>query len=132
MSARPTPTDLLKSADRAIEIGVGKRPDLAVALQNEGVEVIATDIRERSVPTDVGFVQDDVTEPSRSQYEGADLLYARRLPPELHQPTARLARQVGAAFYFTTLGFEWPEIPAERVETTTGTWFVATERASEK
>ena len=73
----------------------------------------ATDIRDRSVPEGVRFVRDDVTEPTLSVYEGADVVFARNLPPELQRPTYRVARRVDAACWFTTLGGDPAVVPAE-------------------
>jgi len=114
---RPGDTALverLSSARRAVEIGVGEHPDVAVALARRGVEVTATDIRQRAVPDPVAFVRDDVTDPDPSVYADADLLYARNLPPELHRPARDLARRIDARFRFTTLGGDPPVVPVDR------------------
>lgn len=73
----------------------------------------ATDVHEQTVPDGVSFVRDDVTDPTRSVYDGADVIFARNLPPELHRPVRRVAREVGAACWFTTLGGDPPMVPVE-------------------
>ncbi|WP_328761449.1 UPF0146 family protein [Haloarcula salinisoli] len=103
----------LSDVDSVVEVGVGNRHDVAVDLAERGVDVTATDIRERSVPDPVAFVSDDVTEPTLSVYEGADVLFARNLPPELQRPVRDVARRVGAACWFTTLGGDPVVVPAE-------------------
>jgi hypothetical protein len=110
----------LSTFDPVVEVGVGARPAVAAALARAGVTVTATDVRERPVPDGVRFVRDDVTDPDPRVYAGAEALYARNLPPELHRPAWTLARAVDAAFLFTTLGAEQPAIPVER-ETLPGT-----------
>lgn len=105
---RPATRDALVSrlsaVDGAVEIGIGRRTDVAAELADSGVHVTATDVRQRSVPAGVDFVVDDVTAPDVSVYAGAELIYALNLPPELQEPAAAVAREVGATFQFTTLG----------------------------
>ena len=103
----------LSAADSVVEVGVGNRPGVAAGLAARGVDVTATDIRERSVPEGVRFVPDDVTEPTLSVYEGADIVFARNLPPELQEPLRDVARRVGAACWFTTLGGDPVVVPAD-------------------
>ena len=113
-ATRDALVDRLASFDRLVEIGVGRRPDVAAGLAAAGVEVTATDVRERSVPDGVQFVVDDVTDPTVAVYADADALYALNLPPELHRPARDLARRVDAAFLFTTLGGDGPAVPVTR------------------
>jgi len=112
--------------DRVVEVGVGRRPEIAAALADRGVSVTATDVHERWVPDGVRFVRDDATDPDRRVYVGADALFARNLPPELHRPVRDIARDVDARFLFTTLGAEGPAVPAEP-ETLPGTTLFAAE-----
>ncbi|WP_232833766.1 UPF0146 family protein [Saliphagus sp. LR7] len=100
--------------ERVVEVGIGRRTDVANALAERGTAVVATDVHPREVPEAVEFVIDDVVSPTRSVYEGADLLYALNLPPELHRPARDVARAVGAEFRFTTLGGDGPAIPADQ------------------
>lgn len=117
--------DLLAAYDTLVEIGIGRRTDLAEALADRGATVTATDIEQCRVPEPVEFVLDDVTDPDRTIYEDAEALYARRLPPELQRPTWELARDVGAACLFTTLGGDPALVPAETKTTPEGTVHVS-------
>lgn len=100
--------------DTVVEIGVGARPAVARDLAATGVDVTATDVRGLEVPPGVAFAVDDVTAPERALYADADALYALNLPPELHRPVLDLARDVDAAFRFTTLGCDQPAVPVRR------------------
>ncbi|WP_254861688.1 UPF0146 family protein [Halovivax gelatinilyticus] len=110
--------------DRLVEVGIGRRVDLAAALVDAGARVVATDVYDRAVPEGVTFVRDDVVDPDPSVYADADAIYAQNLPPELHRPTADLAESANAAFLFTTLGADQPAIPVERVTIETGSLYV--------
>jgi uncharacterized UPF0146 family protein len=96
--------DRLARYDHLIEVGVGRRPDVAAALAARGRSVTATDVRGRDVPDGVRFVRDDVTDPEPAVYRGADAVYARNCPPELQAPLADVAREADAACLVTTLG----------------------------
>jgi len=115
---------LLADYDRLVEIGIGHRTDLAGALADAGVSVLATDVESRPVPAGVRFVVDDVTRPARAHYADAEALYARRLPPELQRPVRELARSVDADCYFTTLGSDPAVVPAEPLTIREGTVYV--------
>ncbi|GAB3671159.1 UPF0146 family protein [Halopiger thermotolerans] len=117
--------DYLSEHDQVVEIGIGRRTDLAAALAKAGVSVTATDIYRREVPEGVRFVQDDIVDPDPSIYADADAIYARNLPPELHRPALEVAREADADFYFTTLGGDQPAVPVERRTIETGTLYVA-------
>lgn len=106
--------DRLDRFDCVVEIGIGRRSAVARALAEAGVEVIATDVRERPVPDGVAFVVDDVTDPDIEVYADAEAIYALNCPPDLHRPARNLARDLGAPFLFTTLGGDPPAIPVER------------------
>ncbi len=117
--------DRLARFDRVVEVGVGRRPDVASALADRGVHVTATDVTPREVPESVAFVLDDVTVPDPDVYADADAVYALDLPPELHRPAATLAREQDAEFVFTTLGGDEPAIPVERETLPTETLYWA-------
>jgi uncharacterized UPF0146 family protein len=119
----------LSRFDRVVEVGVGTRTAVAVALADAGLSVTATDVRDRPVPEGVRFVRDDVTDPDRRVYAGADAIYALALPPELHRPTRDLARDIDAAFLFTTLGGDPPAVPVDR-ETLPGATLFSAESQS--
>ncbi len=108
-----------------VEVGIGRRTDVARALADRGCRITATDLHPRETPAGVGFVLDDVTDPDRSIYADAGAIYALNLPPELHRPTRDLARRVDAGFLFTTLGGDGPEVPVARRSLPGETLFVA-------
>jgi hypothetical protein len=124
----------LADYDSLVEIGVGRRPEVARALADRGVSVTVTDVRDPresgvSLPGTVAFVRDDVVAASESAdphpcYR-ADAYYALNCPPELHRPIRTLARQHGAEFLFTTLGGDQPAIPVSRETLPGETLFVA-------
>lgn len=118
----------LADADAVVEVGVGQRPDVAAGLAKRGVRVTATDIVDRSVPEEVTFVRDDVTDPDRAVYEGSDVVYALNCPPELQRPVRDVARTVGAEFRFTTLGGDPVVVPARPRTLDSETLFVASVR----
>jgi len=113
--SRDTLVGSLARYDRLVEVGVGERPDTAAALAARGCAVTATDLRERSVPPGVAFVRDDVTDPDRAVYAGADAVYALNCPPELQAPLRAVAAEVGADCLFTTLGGDPATVPVRRV-----------------
>ena len=119
---------LLDGYERVVAVGIGRNTALAAALVDRGVSVIATDVRERTVPDGVEFVLDDVTAPDRSVYADAGAIVAQRLPPELQRPVFDLARDVGADLFFTTLGADPVLVPTEVVSTARGPVFVATRK----
>ncbi|PSP74962.1 hypothetical protein BRC81_17015 [Halobacteriales archaeon QS_1_68_20] len=105
--------DALRPFDHVVEVGIGTRTAVAAELAAAGKRVTATDVVEREVPDCVRFVVDAVTDPDPGVYRGADAVYALNLPPELHRPARRVARQVDADFLFTTLGGDEPAVPAD-------------------
>ncbi|WP_265109080.1 UPF0146 family protein [Halosolutus halophilus] len=117
--------DYLCDYERVVEVGIGRRTDLAAALAQRGIVVTATDVYDREVPDGVRFVRDDVVDPDRGVYADADAIYARNLPPELHRPALDVARAVDADFLFTTLGGDQPAVPVERTTIREGTLYVA-------
>ncbi|MCU4743892.1 UPF0146 family protein [Halobacteria archaeon AArc-m2/3/4] len=123
--------DRLEAYDRLVEIGIGRRTDVACALADRGVSVTATDVHTRSVPDGVNFVADDVVDPDIGVYEGCDAIYALNLPPELHRPALEVARRVDAEFLFTTLGGDQPAVPVRRETIGRETVFVATSQRTE-
>jgi hypothetical protein len=108
-----------------VEVGIGRRTDVAAALAAAGKRVAATDVYPRQVPDGVTFVTDDVTDPDPSVYTGSDAIYALNLPPELHRPARDLARRVGGDLLFTTLGGDPPTVPVSSRTLPGETLFVA-------
>ncbi|ELZ04870.1 hypothetical protein C481_03787 [Natrialba asiatica DSM 12278] len=125
-------TTILAADDRLVEVGIGRRTELAATLAERGHAVTATDIYQRDVPERVQFVRDDIVDPEPSIYADADAIYARNLPPELHRPARDVARAADAAFLFTTLGGDQPAIPVERQPIRSGTLYVSTHRESSR
>ncbi|AUV80572.1 hypothetical protein C2R22_01925 [Salinigranum rubrum] len=112
--------DYLSRYGRVVEVGIGRRTDVAATLVDRGTEVTATDVHPRPVPDGVRFVRDDiVVRAERDAPPGppyaVDAVYALNLPPELHRPTRDVAHAAGADFLFTTLGGDPPTVPVERV-----------------
>ncbi|WP_353634971.1 UPF0146 family protein [Halobacterium sp. NMX12-1] len=128
MSNPPAVVDLLAGYRRLVEVGVGRRPDVAAELAARGRDVTATDVREREVPEGVAFACDDVIEPDSAVYADADAVYALNCPPELHRPLVAVAEAADAACLFTTLGGDQPAVPVERRTVASGTLYVARER----
>jgi hypothetical protein len=131
MASRNALVGRLARYDSLVEVGVGRRPDVAAALADAGKSVTATDVVDRSVPDGVRFVRDDVVE-RRERGPGelyrVDAIYALNVPPELHRPILDVARAADAAFLFTTLGYDQPAIPATRETHGEETVFVGRER----
>lgn len=123
-------SDVLARYDRLVEVGVGRRTDLAATLAAAGHEVVVVDVSPPDPPPGVCAVHDDVfgraaaverarragRPPDLGPYAGADALYARRLPPELQRPALTVARAAGAPLLFTTLGGD-PVVVAATPET---------------
>ncbi len=110
--------DRLSEYESLLEVGVGRRPEVAAELVARGRSVAATDVREFPVPPGVRFAVDDIVARSEATDPGplyrVEALYALNLPPELHRPTRDVARSVGAEFLFTTLGYDEPAVPVDR------------------
>ena len=110
-------TSRLGRYETLTEVGVGRRPTVALALQRAGRDVTVTDIRAFDAPAELRFVEDDVVAASERADPGAAYrsaaVYALNLPPELHRPARDVAAAVGAEFLFTTLGFDSPAVPCE-------------------
>jgi uncharacterized UPF0146 family protein len=121
-----------RGVERAVEVGVGRRPAVALALAERGVDVTATDVVDRDVPDPVRFARDDVTDPDRAIYADADLVYALNCPPELQRPAREVAREIGATFRFTTLGGDPAVVPAESRYVADETLFTASAQAPDR
>jgi len=124
----PNVADVLAEFDRLVEVGIGRRPNVAATLAASGHAVTATDVHEREVPDGVRFVVDDVTDPDPAVYANADAVYALNCPPELHRALLDVAERADAACLFTTLGGDQSAVPVDRRTVETGTLFVARTR----
>ncbi len=92
---------------RAVEIGIGHFPDVALALSGKGVQVFATDT-ERFQYANLRVVVDDVTEPDLSLYSGVHLIYAVRPPMELIPYMVRLSKTISTDLIVKPLASECP------------------------
>ena len=117
----------LSDFETLVEVGVGRRHEVAGGLADRGKTVTATDVHPRDVPAAVRFERDDVTDPDPAVYRDADAVYALNLPPELHRPALDVARGHDVAFLFTTLGADQPAISVARETIPGETVFVARE-----
>jgi len=124
----------LADYDRLVEVGIGRRPEVAAALVDAGCEVTATDVFDAPVPDGVRFVRDDVVA-RRDGLDGrpgdpydVDAVYGLNLPAELQAPARDVAAAAGADCCFTTLGFEEPVIAVDRETVGGETLYVATPR----
>ena len=91
---------------RAAEIGIGRNTDAAGILNNAGILLRATDVKNLPVPPWLPFAVDDVFSPDISLYQGADLIYAIRPAIEMVPPLIALAEKVNCDLLVYHLGFE--------------------------
>jgi len=89
----------------AVEIGVGHFPDIAFALLQKGMRVLATDIRPFEYSR-LKVIMDNIIEPDFSLYIDADLIYSLRPPPELIPYMIRLAKIISADLIVKPLSSE--------------------------
>ena len=130
--------DRLARYDSVVEVGIGRRPEVAAALADAGVDVTATDVFDASVPEGIRFVRDDVVARAAAVRETetadpgdlyrVDAVYALNLPAELQAPARDVAHAADADFCFTTLGFEEPTIPVDRESVGRETLYLARRR----
>jgi len=92
----------------AIEIGVGHSPDVAFALLQKGMRVLATDIRSFEYSR-LKVIMDNIIEPDFSLYIDADLIYSLRPPPELISYMIRLARRLSTDLIIKPLSSDYLE-----------------------
>lgn len=79
---------------KVAEIGIGNNVVIAEFLKSVGVSVVATDVRE--VTTSVEFYIDNVFNPRLEIYEGVELVYSIRPPPELVPAIKKLSKLLNA------------------------------------
>ena len=135
----------LNPYERLIEVGIGRRPGVALALADRGAEVVAFDVEVSEAARDAAaeppgsdggslrVVAGDVTALTTDDRavldalgldapgDGFDAVYARNLPAELQRSTVALAERLDAACLFTTLGFEEPVVEVRERSTESGT-----------
>ena len=83
---------LSRNYEKVVEVGIGSYPKVALALQNRGLQVAATDMLPQPVGLAVQF--DDIRFPQLDLYKGAQAIYAVRPPLELMPPLKRLANKL--------------------------------------
>lgn len=110
--------------DRAVEVGVGRRPETAAALAERGFTVVCTDVEPRETPGDVEFHVDDVRDPDLDLYRDADVVYSIRPPYEIHRPLAEVAAAVGVDLVVVPLGNEETPLEHELVNVDAETLYV--------
>ena len=89
---------------KVVEVGIGRYPKVALALQACGLKVAATDIQPEFVGLPVEF--DDVRSPRLDLYEGAEAIYAVRPPLELLPSLKRLANKLAVDLVVKPLAAE--------------------------
>lgn len=107
----------LSDFETLLEVGIGRRHDVARELADRGADVRAIDIHPVDPPDGVRVRVADVHEVDRDDpdpFFQVEAVYSLNCPPELQRPVHDLARAVDARFLFTTLGFDEPDIPVER------------------
>ncbi len=100
----------------AVEVGIGDNPHAARILANNGLDIVATDIKTPKEDPGVPFFHDDLCSPDLSRYTGKELLYSIRPGEEMIAPLLALARETGCDLLVYHLGFEGFHDPGELVE----------------
>ena len=90
--------------NKVVEIGVGNRPEVALALKEE-LDVVVTDMHEQEY-AGVRFCRDDVFSPDMGIYRNATLLYSIRPPIDLQVAMAKIAKEVDADLIIRPFGHE--------------------------
>jgi uncharacterized protein len=92
--------------DSAVEIGIGRNTTAAEIIHQAARNIRCTDIKKMISDSDLLLIADDVFEPDRMVYEGADVIYAIRPAIEMIPPMVALAKRVNADLLVYHLGFE--------------------------
>lgn len=115
------PKALLDRAHRArcgLEVGAGQRFETALALRaaNPRARWIVSDVDERVLlaPPGLEAMLLDVTRPTLDALPEVDLVYAVRLPEELHLAASRLAIALHADLALRPLKDEWADLGPRR------------------
>ncbi|MBO8181864.1 MAG: hypothetical protein H0Z28_03610 [Archaeoglobus sp.] len=98
---------------KVVEVGTGCLFKIALELQNRGLDVLCTDMREIKPPEGIKFVKDDVNDPNLKIYQGSSLIYSIRPPQEIFQSILSISERVKADCIIKPLPDESPAIPAE-------------------
>ena len=90
--------------EKVVEVGIGRYPKVALALQSRGLQVVATDIQPEFVGLPVEY--DDIRSPRLDLYEGAQVIYAVRPPLELLPSLKGLAKKLAVDLVIKPLAGE--------------------------
>lgn len=125
--------------DSLLEVGIGRRPEVATELADAGCSVIAIDTNPETVSAATSRIPPSVTvreadiialanRDSVPDVYHVDAVYGVNLPGELQTPAKTLAARIDADFIFTTLGFEEPLVPVEQRSLDNSVLYVASGR----
>jgi uncharacterized UPF0146 family protein len=95
---------LSSNYQNVVEIGIGSYAKIAMALQERGLGVVATDIQRRTV--DIPVVLDDVRVPNLDLYRDAEAIYSIRPPLEMVPALKRLAERLAKDLIIKPLAAE--------------------------
>lgn len=93
---------LYPDAKKIVEVGVGRSPYTAIRLKTllPRAEIIVTDVDREALRyaarLNLNAIYDDVSRPKLEIYEGSDVIYSIRPPPELIHILEELGIRVGA------------------------------------
>ncbi|MCS7132889.1 MAG: UPF0146 family protein [Nitrososphaeria archaeon] len=93
---------LYPDAKKIVEVGVGRSPYTAIRLKTllPRAEIIVTDVDREALRyaarLNLNAIYDDVSRPKLEIYEGSDVIYSIRPPPELIHKLEELGIRVGA------------------------------------
>jgi len=88
-----------------VEVGVGKRTGVMDILREMGMEVIGVDVNPVR-----GVVFDDVYRPNISIYQGAELVYSIRPPPDIWYSIAQVSATVRAELIIRPFSLEYVDL----------------------
>lgn len=80
--------------NKVVEVGVGSRPHVALALKDR-LDIVVTDINDQEY-AGVRFCRDDIFSPDIGIYRNATLIYSIRPPIDIQEAIAKTAKLVGA------------------------------------
>ena len=91
---------------KVVEVGIGNYSKVAEFLAERGLKVITTDIVTRE--PSVEFHIDDVTNPDPDIYQGPELVYSIRPPPEIFDAIISLSKRISADCIIKPLYGDYP------------------------
>ncbi len=96
------------NADKIVEVGIGNTSYTMDKLKEllPQTTLVATDSRKVSVPNEINFELDDITNPTMSIYQNSDLIYSIRIPPELYPSIFELAEETDSDVLFKPVSSE--------------------------